>query len=77
MSQASFEGPGEVRFDLNLVKRFRIGATKELELRGDAINVLNSPIWDDPDTDINSTGFGRITSAGGNRIIVLNARINF
>jgi hypothetical protein len=72
------EGPGQVRFDVNLVKRVRIGEGKEFEFRADAINLLNRTNFALPDTDINSTNFGRITATnGGNRIIVLNARINF
>jgi hypothetical protein len=72
------EGPGQVRFDVNLVKRIRIGEGKEFEIRIDAIDVLNRPAFDNPDTNINSTNFGRITTTnGGNRIIVLNARIHF
>jgi hypothetical protein len=72
------EGPGQVRFDVNLVKRVRIGERKELEFRVDAIDVLNRANFDYPNLDINSTNFGRITETiGGNRIVVLNARINF
>jgi len=41
------------------------------------VDVLNKPQFDSPNTDINSTDFGRITSAVGNRVIVLGARINF
>ena len=68
------------RFDVNLVKRVRIGERKEFEFRMDAIDVLNSPIFNAPataDLDISSLTFGRITTAGGNRIVVLGARINF
>jgi hypothetical protein len=74
----SGRGPLSWRFDVNLVKRVRMGERKEFEFRMDAIDVLNSPIFNSPsDLDINSTTFGRITSAGGNRIVVLGARINF
>jgi hypothetical protein len=71
------EGPGEFRFDMNLQKSIRLREGWELELRADAIDVTNSPQWGEPNVDINSLNFGRITSAGGNRIIVLGARINF
>jgi hypothetical protein len=76
----SGRGPLSWRFDVNLVKRVRIGERKEFEFRMDAIDVLNSPIFNAPataDLDISSITFGRITSAGGNRIVVLGARINF
>jgi len=66
---------------VNLVKRVRIDETKEFELRVDAINVLNTPFWDNPITDINSLNFGRITgnatNNAGNRAFILNARVNF
>ncbi len=42
-----------------------------------ADNVTNTPIFADPNIDINSTTFGRITSATGNRVIVLQGRVNF
>ena len=78
MAPGYLQGPGQVRFDLNLIKRIRIGEGREFEFRADAVNLLNRPNFDNPDTDINSSTFGRITETiGGNRIIVLNARINF
>ncbi|MBI4471828.1 MAG: hypothetical protein HY646_04110, partial [Acidobacteria bacterium] len=70
-------GPISWRFDVNLVKRIRLGEQKEFELRADAIDVLNSPQFGNPDAAISSTTFGRITGAGGNRIVVLGARLNF
>jgi hypothetical protein len=72
-----FENPGFYALDLNLVKRIKIKEETNFEFRADFINALNHPIFGGPNTDINSTNFGRITTAGGNRIIVLNARLNF
>jgi hypothetical protein len=83
MSQLWAEGPGVMRFDANLVKRIQISERTEFEIRVDAIDVFNKPQFDAPSTalpnnrDINSLTFGRITSAEGNRIIVLGARLNF
>jgi hypothetical protein len=72
------EGPGRMSFDLNLIKRIRIGEGTEFEFRADAIDILNRPIFGNPETDINIPNFGRITETlGGNRILVLNARFNF
>ena len=47
------------------------------ELRADAINVLNKPQWGLPNTNINSAMFGRITTATGSRMILLNGRVDF
>jgi hypothetical protein len=70
-------GPGSVRLDMGLQKKFRFKETKEFIFQLDAENVPNSPQWGNPTTDINSVNFGRITSAGGVRILLLGARINF
>jgi hypothetical protein len=80
LSPTYLQGPGYFRFDLNLIKRIQIRESKELVVRGDAINVLNHEAFDNPVTDINSTDFGRIvqTSPVSNaRIIALSMRLNF
>jgi hypothetical protein len=71
------EGPGQIRFDVDLIKRVRITETKEFEFRVDAVNVLNHPNFGNPTADINSPSFGRITTASGERNFVINARLNF
>ncbi len=73
-----FNGPGELRFDLNVVKRVRLTERFSLELRADAISALNHANFADPNGDMNSVNFGRITSTdSGARIMVVSARINF
>ncbi len=76
-SQTYLEGPGSLRFDVNLTKTFSFKEGRELQLRADAINLLNTPQFGNPDVNINSNTFGRITTASGERIVVLNARISF
>jgi hypothetical protein len=72
------EGPGNIGLDANLTKRVRVGETREFEIRLDAINVLNHPNFGNPQTNINSAQFGRITlPTTGNRQFVFNARLNF
>ena len=71
------EGPSRLGLDLNLIKRVRIDETKEFEVRMDAIDILNTPQWGDPNLNINSLNFGRITTAAGNRQFTINARVNF
>jgi len=46
-------------------------------VRADVINLLNKPQWGNPNTSINSTSFGRITTATGTRTITFNARFDF
>jgi hypothetical protein len=71
------KGPGSLGLDMALSKRVRINETTNFTIRADAINVLNTPQWSNPQTNINSTSFGRITGAGGSRTFTLNARVDF
>ena len=71
------EGPKTINLDMNLVKRVKITESKEFEMKMDAINILNHPLFAAPNLNINNTGFGRITTATGSRTFVLNARLNF
>ena len=81
MGLSGVEGPGRLGLDMALQKRTRLTERTAFTIRADAVNVLNRPIWDNPNTDINSATFGRITQhpAGttGARTITLNARIDF
>ena len=69
LSQAPLLGPGSFRFDFNIIKRFRFTETANFEFRVDMIDALNTPIFDDYvngfNTNINSTNFGRVTTASG------------
>jgi hypothetical protein len=74
----SLRGPGMLNLDMALSKRIRIGENNRMfTMRLDAVGFLNRPIWADPTTDINSTAFGRITTASGSRVVTLNARVDF
>jgi len=72
-----FEGPANFRIDAALSKKIRIDERKSFTIRADAVNFLNRPVWGNPNTDINSNGFGRITSATGSRRITVGARVDF
>ena len=39
--------------------------------------MLNHPVFDNPNTDINSTLFGRISKASDGRQFTVGARLNF
>lgn len=87
LGQRWVEGPRNLGLDMNLLKRVKIAETKEFEVRVDAINVLNHPNFATPtnafgatntaNLNINSTTFGRLVNAQGNRTFVLNARVSF
>jgi hypothetical protein len=79
LGYTTHRGPGDIRFDMNMVKRFRVSeGGKEVEFRIDAINILNHPNFGDPAMGINNINtFGRITAATGARRFVTNLRFNF
>jgi hypothetical protein len=68
------------RFDLSLAKAFSLGTRRNVELRWDVFNVLNTVNYGLPNNVIGSasTDFGRITdSVGGPRVMQLGARVRF
>ena len=71
------EGPGRLRLDAALSKSVQVHEGWEFTVRVDAINVLNTPQWDNPNTNINSVNFGRIDDSSGERTFTINARVDF
>lgn len=73
-------GPGAKNLNLNLIKRIRINERVTVQIGATAQNATNTPIFANPtaaNLSINSTTFGRITTATGSRLLVLQGRINF
>jgi len=73
----TIKGPGQFYMNGALQKQFKIGEGKSFAIRADAVNILNRPVWGNPSTNFNGANFGRITTAGGNRTVTLEARIDF
>jgi hypothetical protein len=71
------EGPGRLGLDISLAKRIQLTEGMSFTLRADAANALNSPQWENPNVNVNSVDFGKITNAVGNRTVTINARIDF
>jgi hypothetical protein len=71
-------GPGMSRFDLSLGKQFHITESKYFELRGEAFNLFNSPIFLSPASQtITSTLFGQIRGSEGERNMQVVAKFYF
>ena len=76
-------GPGFWRFDANLGKTFRISESKSLQVRFDALNVLNHPQPGNPGgtlnptLNINSDVFGQFTTKTGGRSMQGQLRLTF
>jgi Carboxypeptidase regulatory-like domain len=61
-----FFGPGETNFDISLSKRFyfpKLGESKNLQFRADFFNAFNHPYLSNPNTNLQSSAVGTISSA--------------
>ncbi len=66
------------RFDLSLAKQFHLTEHKYFELRGEAFNLTNTPIFLSPASQtITSTLFGQIRSSEGERNMQVVAKFYF
>jgi Carboxypeptidase regulatory-like domain/TonB dependent receptor-like, beta-barrel len=75
---SSIFGPRYLNFDLSALKRTRLTERLELEFRAEVFNVFNTVNFDNPETNINSANFGRITAiAGRPRLMQFALRLNF
>ena len=73
----SIIGPGSAVLNAALSKDFNLGETRNLEVRWQASNVLNSPQYTTIDTVISSPTFGRVIGVGAMRTMQLVARFRF
>ncbi len=71
-------GPGMSRFDLSLGKKFHMSESRWFEIRAEAFNLTNTPIFLSPASQtITSTLFGQIRSSQGERNVELAAKFYF
>jgi hypothetical protein len=75
-----FRGPGGWNLDFSLFRSFPIGATRRIEYRLQAGNLFNHGVYANPNGDITSGNFGRITGVRGEypeRQIQMGLRFSF
>jgi hypothetical protein len=79
LSPTNFRGLGSFTLNLQVSKPVVLNREHNviMTFRGDAINLLNKPIWGTPNLNIDSTSFGQITTATGNRSVNLTLRVTF
>ena len=71
-------GPMQSRFDLGILKRTNLSESVTLELGADVFNVFNRVNFANPDFELGSPDFGRITNTvGGPRVMQLKAKLKF
>jgi hypothetical protein len=51
-----------VNLDFSLIKNFPITETSRVQLRGEAFNITNTPVFGLPNTTVGNPGFGVIGS---------------
>ncbi len=60
-----FYGPGGYNLDLSLFRSFPMGGQRRLEARIEASNILNVPVFANPQALLTSGTFGQITGIAG------------
>lgn len=74
--EARFLSPGT--YSMNLSKLTNLGNGRSIEFRIEAYNVTNTPTFRNPNRDISSPDFGKITrTRGGPRVIQLGVKLKF
>ena len=56
-------GPGVVNMDFSLFRTFKITEKLDMQFRAEVFNFSNTPHFWNPDSDANSSDFGKITGA--------------
>ncbi len=80
LGRGAIRGPGFKNYDMSLFKNFRVRDRFNLEVRGEAYNLTNSPRLLNPVTNINSPDFGQVTNTVNGafgRQVDLAARVQF
>lgn len=77
MSRA--RGPALRRADMSLFKDIVLHAERaiRLQMRGEAFNITNTPLFADPNVVFGGTTFGVISSASGERIVQVALKLTF
>src|SRR5262249_53719071 len=73
----SIIGPGMTVLNVALAKDFNLGETRNLEIRWQASNALNSPQYTTIDTVVSSPTFGKVIGVAPMRTMQLVARFRF
>jgi hypothetical protein len=58
----TMRGPGVVNLDLSLFRTFKLSEKFNLQFRAEGFNISNTPHFNNPSGNVNSSNFGRVTS---------------
>ena len=70
-------GPGLRVLDLSVAKQVALASQRSLELRAEAFNVFNTPVFEAPDRSLTSATFGQVLTSQLEREIELGVRVRF
>lgn len=73
----SMLGPGLVNTDLSAFKTFALWKTNQLQFRGEIYNLFNNVNLSNPNSNLKSPQFGKITGSAAGRIVQLALRYSF
>ena len=68
-------GPGDVNTDLAADALLNLPSNLRVQLRGEFFNAFNQVNFNNPNTTVSSTSFGRITGTGHGRVVQLAAKL--
>ncbi len=71
------QGPGGLTFDMALMKRIAAGERHKVELRAEAFNLLNHPVFGNPRNSMADANFGRVLTANEPRILQFALKYSF
>ncbi len=77
LGRDALTGPGTINLDMALSRTFQFRERLGLIARADFFNIMNHPNWNAPNTSVNSSIFGQITSFGSPRIIQFAMKLIF
>jgi hypothetical protein len=73
-----YRGPGQANLDLSLFKTFTVTERYKAQFRAEAMNAMNTPVFNGPETNLASANFGKITrQANFPRYLQLGVRFFF
>ena len=71
----TLRSPGAWNADYSAFKEFAIQERAKIQFRGELFNAFNHTNFNNPNTTVSSTTFGRITGSGDGRIVQLAAKV--
>ncbi|MBS1852731.1 MAG: carboxypeptidase regulatory-like domain-containing protein [Acidobacteria bacterium] len=72
-----FQGPGINTWDLGMGKNWKLTEAYKLQFRWEMFNALNTPSFANPNNNLHSGNFGKITAMGGVAPRVMQAALKF